>query len=589
VSGQPFVALGELIRDVPDGCRLGVGGALLTRLPLAAVHALAARGPRDLEYVSWGGGLPLEILLGAEAVAKIVFCFSSLDIFGLAPLFRQAVQNNRVVIEEWPASGFMARLEAAKHNLPAMPFRLPMGSGILESGQPGLLSSSWTDGTVGCASRLDLDVVLLHAQRADRHGNVEIFGARGQDATLAFAARRVLVTVEEIVPTDELGTMRNSFVLPRHFVSGLSIVPGGAYPTSCLPYYTADFACLANITAESPPPPVSPREQTAGRLQAAASLSHGAVRAAVAQMAVRDRVPPSESAAASEKLPTTDEIMVSWLARQLSNESICSAGAVSPLAVTSYLLAKATHAPGLAIFMTSGGLLDIAVRPMLLSLGEALDTTSAVAQCGGEDSYRWYYQQGRVTCEVVTAAQIDRHARTNNIEVTSPSGRRVRLPGQGGMADVADLHQNFMLYLTRQSPLALVDSVERVSAARSLFDPPARQAAGLQPGTVKLITDLGVFVYADDRTELVLESLHPGVSMAQLRDATGFEPAVHPELGVTAAPEPEVLRVLREDIDPLGIRRLEFAPARERGDLLSECVAAEQELIDLALRLDPDG
>ena len=68
-----------------------------------------------------------------------------------------------------------------------------------------------------------------------------------------------------------------------------------------------------------------------------------------------------------------------------------------PLAATSYLLAKATHAPGLAILMTSGGLLDVAVRPMLLSLGEALDVASAVAQCGGEDSYRWYYQQGRVT------------------------------------------------------------------------------------------------------------------------------------------------------------------------------------------------
>jgi hypothetical protein len=62
---------------------------------------------------------------------------------------------------------------------------------------------------------------------------------------------------------------------------------------------------------------------------------------------------------------------------------------------------------------------------------------------------------------------------------------------------------------------------------------------------------------------------------------------VHADLGVTAVPEPAVLRVLREDIDPLGIRRLEFAPARERGELLSKCVAAEQELIGLALQLDP--
>ena len=91
----PFVSLGELVAGVADGSRVGVGGALLTRLPLAAVHALAARQPRDLVYVSWGGGLPLEILLGAGAVSRIVFCFSSLDIFGLAPLFRRAVEDGR--------------------------------------------------------------------------------------------------------------------------------------------------------------------------------------------------------------------------------------------------------------------------------------------------------------------------------------------------------------------------------------------------------------------------------------------------------------------------------------------------------------
>ena len=275
--------------------------------------------------------------------------------------------------------------------------------------------------------------------------------------------------------------------------------------------------------------------------------------------------------------------MACWLAAQVENASVCSAGAVSPLASTAYLLAKATYAPDAAIFMTSGGLLDVAVRPALLSLGEALDTASAVAQCGGEDSYRWYYQHGLVTLEAVTVAQIDRRGRTNNITVTTPSGRRVRLPGQGGMADVADLHQNFVLYLTRHSPLTLVESVERVSAARSLFDPAKRRAAGLQPGVVKLVTNLGVFGYEADLGELVLTHLHPGVTLDELRAATGFEPAVAPDLAVTPAPPPELLRVLRTEIDPLGLRRLEFASAKERGELLAACIAAEQELIDQAI------
>src|SRR2546429_6901681 len=102
--------------------------------------------------------------------------------------------------------------------------------------------------------------------------------------------------------------------------------------------------------------------------------------------------------------------------------------------------------------MTSGGLLDVAVRPMLLSLGEALDTASAAVQCGGEDSYRWYYQQGRVTCEVVTVAQVDRRARTNNIELTSPSGRPVPPSGQGGLGHLARTHPGFLPFLARHSP-----------------------------------------------------------------------------------------------------------------------------------------
>lgn len=579
--GRPgFVTLAELADGVADGSRIGVGGALLTRLPLAMLHALAERRPRNLTYVSWGGGIPLEILLGADAVAKIVFCFSSLDIFGLAPLFRQAVEEDRVAIDEWPAYPFTARLEAAKQNLPVMPFRWPEGTDLL-AGQPAATRDA-SRPDLGYADRLDLDVLLLHAQRADEAGNVEIFGARGMDATAAFAARRVLVTVEEIVPSAELGTLRNSFVLPRHFVYALAVAPAGAYPTSCLPYYTADFAELARVTAQSPPPPAKPAPAVLRRLRDAAALDHETVRAAAAGLTgpaarpgVRRKTEPGA---------TVDELMVCWLASQLDNDSICSAGAVSPLAATSYLLAKATHAPDLAIFMTSGGLLDVAERPMLLSLGEALDTASAAVVCGGEDSYRWYYQQGRVTAEVVTVAQVDRRARTNNIELTSPSGRRVRLPGQGGMADVADLHQNFFLYLTRHSPLTLVENVQRLSAARTLTDPAARRAAGLRPGETKLITNLGVFRYAPDRGELVLRSLHPGVSLDQLRESTGFEPAVAQDLTVTAEPPAEMLRLLRERVDPLGIRRLEFAPARERTELLAACIAAEQDLVDQALR-----
>jgi glutaconate CoA-transferase subunit A len=94
-----IVALDELANIVPDGIRLGIGGVHLSRLPIALIQQILASGKKDFVFTSWGGGLPLELFLEANAVRKLIFCFSSLDIFGLAPKFREALENKRIEIE----------------------------------------------------------------------------------------------------------------------------------------------------------------------------------------------------------------------------------------------------------------------------------------------------------------------------------------------------------------------------------------------------------------------------------------------------------------------------------------------------------
>ena len=185
----------------------------------------------------------------------------------------------------------------------------------------------------------------------------------------------------------------------------------------------------------------------------------------------------------------------------------------------------------------NGGLIDVASRPMLMTLAEPLDFQTAAVHCGGDESYHWYYQRGRVTHEVVSAAQIDRHGNTNNIEVVSPSGKRIRLPGQGGMADVANMHRHFLLYLTRHSPLSLVERVDYISAARGLFTPEERLAAGYQPGEVKLVTNLGVFEMDPEHRELELVSIHPGVTVEEVQAATGLPASALAGSAQTTAPD----------------------------------------------------
>lgn len=564
-----FVSLSELAAYVNDGDKLGVGGLHFSRLPIALIKEVLRQGRKDLEYVTWGGGLPLEMLLAADAVRKVVFCFSSLDIFGLAPLFRKALEQGTVDVEEWNALGMIQGFHAAEENLPSMPFQIPFGSTMLDDVDfTAKFADPLTGREVMTAKALDLDVLLLHAQRADEAGNIEVQGALGLDKSAVGAARQVLVTVEEIVPAGTFQRDRRGKIFGHSFITAISEAPGGAYPASCIPYYITDYRALMEGSQSIPFDVQAAETKRFEFLQRAAQVS---VKALTPPLLLKQRGELDAPAA-----PSADEQMVVSLARHYDNESICAAGAVSPLAIISYFLAKKTHAPNLVTMMISSGLVDPALRPMLLLMAESADFETAVFHCGGDDTYHWYYQRGLVSHEVVSAAQIDKHGRANNIQLTSPSGRTVRLPGQGGMADVANLHQNFLMYITRHSPLTFVQEAQIASAARGLVTDDERRAEGLRPGYTRIVTDLCIFELNKHTRLLEVLSIHPGVSESELAAATGFEIIKSRDFHITAPPSAEELRMIREEIDPLGIRRLEFVASSERGQLIDRILTDEE-------------
>jgi glutaconate CoA-transferase, subunit A len=582
-----IVALDELAKIVPDGIRLGIGGVHLSRLPIALIKRILANGKKDFVFTSWGGGLPLELFLEANAVRKLIFCFSSLDIFGLAPRFREALENNRIEIEEWTALAMAQALHAAHFNLPEMPFQIPVGSDLMNTGtfwqqRPSAFSGE----PLGQARRLDIDVLLLHAQRADSAGNVEIQGARGFDLSLLGAAEKVLVTVEEVVDAGMLGAPR-AFILPKEFVTAVAKVPWGAYPTSSLPYYSTDYQELLRYVGSeqsrgsSKTHGVTRGEQETPALQTEPDAPRRAflstcasTRTSALTLALLSRHKSSSSGSPW----TIDELMAVRLSREYDNSSICSVGSVSPLAMVSYLLAKKTHAPGLTIIALNGGFIDIDFHPMSLTLAEPLEFGSAKVCWGGDETYHWYYQQGRITHEVITVAQVDVHGRTNNAWIKS-KGKLLRLPGQGGMADVSNLHQNFVLYLTRHSPERFIDAVDFCTASRGLLTDEERTGAGLQPGKVRLISDLGMFELDPEQRRFRLLSIHPGVSLDKIKAQTGGDFLIAEPLPQTEAPSQDDLRLIREEVDPFGIRQLEFVPGRERLAMIQRILTAEADLM----------
>ena len=582
-----IVALDELANIVPDGIRLGIGGVHLSRLPIALIQQILASGKKDFVFTSWGGGLPLELFLEANAVRKLIFCFSSLDIFGLAPKFREALENKRIEIEEWTALAMAQALHAAHFNLPEMPFQIPAGSDLMKAGTFWQQSSSVFSGELlGQARRLDIDVLLLHAQRADSAGNVEIQGARGFDLSLLGAAEKVLVTVEEVVDPGMLGAPR-AFILPKEFVTAVAKGPWGAYPTSCLPYYSTDYQELLRYVGSeqsrrsSKMHGVTHGEQQTPALQTEPDAPRRSFLSTCASTRTSALTPTllSRHTSSSSGSPwTIDELMAVRLSREYDNSSICSVGSVSPLAMVSYLLAKKTHAPGLTIIALNGGFIDIDFHPMSLTLAEPLEFGSAKVCWGGDETYHWYYQQGRITHEVITVAQVDVHGRTNNAWIKS-KGKLLRLPGQGGMADVSNLHQNFVLYLTRHSPERFIEAVEFCTASRGLLTDEERTNARLQPGKVRLISDLGMFELDAEQKRFRLASVHPGVSLDKIKAQTGGDFLIAEPLPQTEAPSQDDLRLIREEVDPFGIRQLEFVPGRDRLAMIQRILAAEAGLI----------
>ncbi len=576
-----FTDVDGLAAMVGKGDSLGVGGHHFARLPIALLRAIAGSGAKDLRYICWAGGLPLELLLEADAVAEIDLCFSSLDIFGLPPRFRAAAESGAIPVRDWTALAMIQALRAAQQNLPSMPFQLPQGSDMLAR-IPGLRAAP--DPIAGTATGfippLRLDTFVVHAQRADESGNVQIIGPRALDFAMAGAARQVLVTVEEIVPVGSLRQDGRQSILTRNQISAMALAPSGAWPASCLPFYVTDYRALSEAFAARDTPLANTLRPPS---QGVPALLHDAAKVRA------ETVVAMPALARSEQKASIDEIIAARIAGELDNESFASAGAVSPLANVAYRLAKATHAPDMIIATMSCGHLDIAPSPMVLSLIESLDCETAAAHAGGDDTYSTYYQAGAVTHEIVGAAQVDRCGRVNTIALSKSSGGLIRLPGQGGMADVANMHRDYLLYVPRHSVQSLVNEVEIASSARGLLTPAEREPMGYRTGKALVFTDLCVLRLDQASRELIVIETMPDVTQQQVRDATGFAVTFDADCREVPLPCGDTLATLRNRIDPLGLRRLEFVSAKERGALIAEILAADRAMVErcIAAQVSP--
>src|SRR5262245_41225249 len=161
-------------------------------------------------------------------------------------------------------------------------------------------------------------------------------------------------------------------------------------------------------------------------------------------------------------------------------------------------------------------------------------------------------QRGLIDYTFLGGAQIDAYGNLNSTQIGPDYARpRVRLPGSGGANDLASLCWK-ILVVTNHDRRRFVEKLDFLTTPGYLTGPGAREAAGLPPGTgpYRVITDLAVLGYHETPRRMEVLSLHPGVRLDQVREATGFPLGVREPLATTAVPTEHELHILREEVDP---------------------------------------
>lgn len=240
---------------------------------------------------------------------------------------------------------------------------------------------------------------------------------------------------------------------------------------------------------------------------------------------------------------TADEIMTVTAAHALRDGMTCFVGIGLPSEAAN--LARATHAPNLVLIYESG---TIGAKPgaLPLSIGDGVLAQTADSVVSVPEIFNYWLQPGRIDVGFLGAAQLDRFGNINTTVIGSDyADPRVRLPGAGGAPEIAAACRDVIVVI-RQSHRTFVERVDFVTSVGFGDGPGTRDRLGLVgAGPRRVITDLGVLQPDPQTCELVLTGIYPGVSVAEVKQRTGWDLQVSAVLTEIPAPTPEELATLR--------------------------------------------
>jgi glutaconate CoA-transferase, subunit A len=237
-----IVSLAEAIAEsVHDGDTVAMEG-FTHLIPHAAGREVIRQGRRDLTLVRMTPDVIYDQMIGAGCARKLVFSWGGNPGVGSLHRFRDAIEHSwpgPLELEEHSHAGMANRYVAGASGLPFAVLRGYSGTGLADlSANIAEITCPFTGDTLTAVAALRPDVTVIHAQRADRAGNVQFWGITGVQKEAVLAAARSVVTVEEIV--DVLDPRPGAVVLPSWVVGYVALAPGGAHPSYALGYSVRD-------------------------------------------------------------------------------------------------------------------------------------------------------------------------------------------------------------------------------------------------------------------------------------------------------------------------------------------------------------
>ncbi len=239
-----LVALSDAIAEhVRDGQTVALEG-FTHLIPFAAGHEILRQGRRELHLVRMTPDLVYDQLIGAGCARALTFSWGGNPGVGSLHRLRDAVENGwprPLALTEHSHAGMAAAYTAGAANLPFGLLRGYDGTDLARVNDTVRhVCCPYTGERIATVPALRPDLTILHAQQADRDGNVLLRGIVGAQKEAALAARKLLVTVEEVV--EQLAAPMNAIVLPHWVVTAIARVPGGAWPSYAQGYYARDNA-----------------------------------------------------------------------------------------------------------------------------------------------------------------------------------------------------------------------------------------------------------------------------------------------------------------------------------------------------------